>query len=203
MFRASQRDPARPELVGQAGETVEERRRCRLIWETCRVHLDPSAFICVHLWFQNSFGCPAVGPLVAASPRCVLCVRKETRHIRRLKFGCHPGESRGEGRGPYSRGRCLWAPAFAAVGFTQCTHLSCPGDWPKRTETRMDIGLFDRRPCCTDRSEFHASLNPLFRLGFLRCVHTTAAFAGVTKESKTVGLVSWPRRSTQSVGTLW
>src|SRR5882672_11575942 len=31
--------------------------------------------------------------------------------FRSCNLGCHPGES----RGPYSRGLCLWAPAFAGV----------------------------------------------------------------------------------------
>ena len=40
-----------------------------------------------------------------------LCARKEATRPRSSSFGCHPGES----PCPYSRGRSLWAPAFAGV----------------------------------------------------------------------------------------
>src|SRR5882724_201790 len=39
------------------------------------------------------------------------CPEKKQDAFRTYNLGCHPGES----RGPYSRGRCLWTPAFAGV----------------------------------------------------------------------------------------
>jgi hypothetical protein len=52
-----------PDFAGRAGETGAKERHRGSICEVCHVHLDTSAFICVHLWFQISdasrqaFGC--------------------------------------------------------------------------------------------------------------------------------------------------
>jgi hypothetical protein len=42
-----------PGLAGHAGETGDKERNRGLIGAIGRVHLDTSAFICVHLWFQE------------------------------------------------------------------------------------------------------------------------------------------------------